>query len=72
MIGIVAAAAYAGYHVRVVLDEAATSKRAESVVTAIPKIITVTNTIEKVLHENPTPCVTTPLPAAIADKLRQQ
>ena len=63
---------YLGYHTRVVLDEAATSKETAKVIAAVPKVITVTNSIEKVIHDKPDPCSIAVIPDDIAQQLHKQ
>lgn len=63
---------YAGYHTRVVLDEAALAKQQTKVIDSIPQVITKTQTITKVIHDAaPTnACVNAPMPAALLEQLR--
>lgn len=62
---------YFGYHTRVVLDEAALSKQQTQVIDAIPKVITKTQTITKVIHDSPNDkCINAAMPPALLEQLR--
>lgn len=63
---------YAGYHTRVVLDQAALSKQQTKVIDSIPQVITKTQTITKVIHEaaKTDACVNAPVPDALLEQLR--
>lgn len=61
---------YAGYHTRVVLDQAALSKQQTKVIDSIPKVVTKTQTITKVIHDSSTDkCIHAPIPSALLEQL---
>jgi hypothetical protein len=72
MLVIIALVFYAGYHTRSVLDAAAQTHHDQNVIAAIPKVITKTNTIIKVIHDANDPCSSTALPVTVADELHKQ
>lgn len=53
-------------------DKAATADHRQTIINAIPKIITETNTIIKVIHDAKDKCAFTDLPNAVANELRKQ
>lgn len=67
---IVLGSMYFGYHIRVVLDEAAASKQTQKLVEAAPKVITKTQVLTRIIHDSKDPCSSSAIPAAIINGVR--
>lgn len=68
---IIALVYYAGYHTRVILDEAADHQQEVRIVESSPKIITRTQTLLKVIHDSQSKCAATAIDSTILEQLHK-